>query len=73
MMILKVIDNLSCFVLLVQSVNWALNVPAVIPDEEDAGVERDPSLDSMSSRFTNDSSEHPLCGTFISVFICWIC
>nr|CAG4637555.1 EOG090X0N2I [Ceriodaphnia reticulata]SVE73357.1 EOG090X0N2I [Ceriodaphnia reticulata] len=34
---------------------------AVIPDEEDAGVERDPSLDSMSSRFTNDSSEHPLC------------
>nr|CAG4651536.1 EOG090X0N2I [Simocephalus serrulatus]SVE94666.1 EOG090X0N2I [Simocephalus serrulatus] len=36
---------------------------AVIPDDgEDAGVERDPSLDSMSSRFTNDSSEHPLYG-----------
>nr|CAG4647610.1 EOG090X0N2I [Megafenestra aurita]SVE92816.1 EOG090X0N2I [Megafenestra aurita] len=35
---------------------------AVIPDDgDDAGVERDPSLDSMSSRFTNDSSEHPLC------------
>nr|CAG4648445.1 EOG090X0N2I [Moina brachiata]SVE93421.1 EOG090X0N2I [Moina brachiata] len=34
---------------------------AVIPeDAEDLSVERDPSLDSMSSRFTNDSSEHPL-------------
>jgi len=32
---------------------------AVIPDDSDnAGVERDPSLDSMSSRFTNDSLEH---------------
>jgi len=31
---------------------------AVIPDDSDnAGVERDTSLDSMSSRFTNDSSE----------------
>jgi len=31
---------------------------AVIPDDSDnAGVERDPSLDSMSSRFTNDSLE----------------
>lgn len=37
-------------------------VAAVIPsDGEEAGVERH-SLDSMSSRFTNDSSEHPLCG-----------
>nr|CAG4649890.1 EOG090X0N2I [Scapholeberis mucronata]SVE94043.1 EOG090X0N2I [Scapholeberis mucronata] len=36
---------------------------AVIPDDgEETGVERDPSLDSMSSRFTNDSSEHPLYG-----------
>nr|SVE75556.1 EOG090X0N2I [Daphnia dolichocephala] len=34
---------------------------AVIPsDGEEGGVERH-SLDSMSSRFTNDSSEHPLC------------
>nr|CAG4642974.1 EOG090X0N2I [Evadne anonyx] len=31
---------------------------AVIPDDSDnAEVERDPSLDSMSSRFTNDSLE----------------
>nr|CAG4640577.1 EOG090X0N2I [Daphnia pulex]SVE85297.1 EOG090X0N2I [Daphnia pulex] len=35
---------------------------AVIPsDGEEAGIERH-SLDSMSSRFTNDSSEHPLYG-----------
>jgi hypothetical protein len=37
----------------------------VIPDDsnEHSGVERDPSLDSMSSRFTNDSSGiTPLCG-----------
>lgn len=39
-----------------------LTAAAVIPsDGEEAGVERH-SLDSMSSRFTNDSSEHPLCG-----------
>nr|CAG4643671.1 EOG090X0N2I [Ilyocryptus agilis] len=36
---------------------------AVIPDDaEDGSVERVPSLDSMSSRFTNDSSEQPLYG-----------
>nr|CAG4649044.1 EOG090X0N2I [Polyphemus pediculus] len=35
---------------------------AIIQDDgEHSGVERDPSLDSMSSRFTNDSSEHPIC------------
>nr|CAG4650685.1 EOG090X0N2I [Sida crystallina] len=35
----------------------------VLPDDgEHSGVERDPSLDSMSSRFTNDSSSvPPLC------------
>jgi len=37
---------------------------AVIPDDSDnAGVERDTSLDSMSSRFTNDSSEQQNSGT----------
>ena len=37
---------------------------AVLPDdgEDDRDVERVPSLDSMSSRFTNDSNEPPLCG-----------
>lgn len=38
---------------------------AVLPEDGDDGeVERVPSLDSMSSRFTNDSMDHPLCGNF---------
>nr|CAG4635237.1 EOG090X0N2I [Alona affinis] len=36
---------------------------AVLPDDgDDESVERVPSLDSMSSRFTNDSMEPPLYG-----------
>ena len=36
---------------------------AVLPDDaEESSVERVPSLDSMSSRFTNDSSDQQLGG-----------
>ena len=47
-----------------ESNNWFNFCLAVIPDDSDnAGVERDTSLDSMSSRFTNDSSEQQNSGT----------
>ena len=36
-----------------------------IPDDHHSGVERDPSLDSMSSRFTNESSGNQLCGMLL--------
>lgn len=47
----------------------SIDFVAVLPDDGDDGsVDQVASLDSMSSRFTNDSMDQPLCGNCKSFF-----
>ena len=57
----------KCLILCYQEIEFIRWLAVIADDSDNTGVERDPSLDSMSSRFTNDSLEQQNSGKIINV------